>query len=69
VEEEVNGFLVPSGSSTALSQAILRALRDREQLEQMGERGRARFEADHNWARTANETLELCRRLINEPRG
>ncbi len=69
VEEEVNGFLVPPGSSAALSQAIIRALRDREQLERMGECGRARFDAHHSWAKTATETLELYHSVINGPRG
>ena len=65
VEDGVNGVLVPPGSSTALSEAMIRMLRDPEQLERMGECGRARFEARHSWARTAKETLELYRRLMN----
>jgi D-inositol-3-phosphate glycosyltransferase len=65
VEDEVNGLLVPPGSSTALSQAISKLLCDPEQLERMGERGRGRFQARHSWARTANETLQLYRRLMN----
>ena len=69
VEEGVNGVLVPPGSSTALSEAITRTLRDPEQLERMGECGRARFEARHSWARTAKETLDLYRRLMNGPPG
>jgi glycosyltransferase involved in cell wall biosynthesis len=64
VGEGVNGFLVPPGSSEALSQAIIRALRDPEHLASMGVRGRKRFEAGHSWTRTANETLQLYRRLL-----
>ena len=69
VQEGANGVLVPPGSSTALSQAIIRMLRDPELLERMGERGRARFEARHSWARTAKETLDLYRRLMNGSPG
>jgi glycosyltransferase involved in cell wall biosynthesis len=65
VEDGVNGFLVPPGSPAALSRAITRALRDPEELGRMGARGRERFEARHSWARTASETLELYRRLMN----
>jgi glycosyltransferase involved in cell wall biosynthesis len=69
VEDELNGLLVPPGSPTALSQAIIRLLRNPEQLELMGERGRGRFQARHSWAKTANETLQLYRRLMNRPPG
>jgi glycosyltransferase involved in cell wall biosynthesis len=69
VEDEVNGLLVPPGSSTALSQAIMKLLRDPEQLERMSEHGKGRFQARHSWARTANETLQLYRRLMNGPSG
>jgi glycosyltransferase involved in cell wall biosynthesis len=65
VEEGVNGTLVAPGSSAALSQAIIRMLGDREQLERMGERARAVFQARYSWARTANQTLQLYRRLLN----
>jgi len=67
VEDEVNGLLVPPGSSAALTQAIIGLLRDREHLERMGERGRGRFQARYNWPETANQTLQLYRRLMNEP--
>jgi glycosyltransferase involved in cell wall biosynthesis len=67
VEEGMNGVLVAPGSSTALSQAIIRMLGDREQLERMGERGRAAFEERYSWARTANQTLQLYRRLMSGP--
>jgi glycosyltransferase involved in cell wall biosynthesis len=69
VEEGVNGFLVPPGSPAALSQAIIRALSHPEQLASMGAIGRERFEARHSWARTASETLELYRRLMNTRSG
>jgi glycosyltransferase involved in cell wall biosynthesis len=65
VENDVNGFLVPPGSSAALSEAIIRALRDPERLVGMGARGRERFAASHSWAQTASETLTLYRRLMN----
>jgi glycosyltransferase involved in cell wall biosynthesis len=65
VENDVNGFLVPPGSSAALSEAIIRALRDPERLAGMGARGRERFAASHSWAQTASETLTLYRRLMN----
>jgi len=64
VEEGMNGTLVAPGSSAALSQAIIRMLGDREELERMGERARAAFEARYSWARTANQTLQLYRRLM-----
>ncbi len=65
LDDGVNGFLVPPGSPAALSQAIIRALHDPEQLACMGARGRERFEACHSWGRTANQTLDLYRRLMN----
>jgi len=65
VEEGMNGALVAPGSSTALSQAIIRMLGDPEQLERMGERARTAFEARYSWATTANQTLELYRRLMS----
>ncbi len=64
VEEGMNGALVAPGSSAALSQAIIRILSDPEQLERMGERARAAFEARYSWARTANQILQLYRRLM-----
>ena len=67
VEEGMNGALVAPGSSVALSQAIIRMLGDPEQLERMGERAKAAFEARYSWARTANQTLQLYRRLMNGP--
>jgi glycosyltransferase involved in cell wall biosynthesis len=69
VEEGVNGLLVPPGSPKALSQAIIRMLRDPEQLARMGERGKTRFEARYSWAKTAEETLQLYRRLMDKPPG
>jgi glycosyltransferase involved in cell wall biosynthesis len=69
VEEGVNGFLVPPASSAALSQAIIRALRDPEQLAYMGIRAREGFEACHNWARTASETMALYERVMNAKLG
>jgi glycosyltransferase involved in cell wall biosynthesis len=69
VEEEVNGVLVPPGSSTALSKAVIRMLRDPEHLERMGARGWERFQARHSWAKTATKTLELYRQLISTRRG
>lgn len=65
VEEGVNGFLVPPDSPAALSQAILRALRDPEQLGRMGARAGERFHTRHNWTKTAVETLALYRRLMS----
>jgi glycosyltransferase involved in cell wall biosynthesis len=64
VQEGLNGALVAPGSSRALSQAIIRMLGDRKQLESMGEWSRASFEARYSWARTARQTLELYRRLM-----
>lgn len=65
VEEGVNGFLVPPGSAAALSQAVIQALRDPEQLARVGARGQERFQARYSWAKTATETLDLYRRLMN----
>ena len=65
VEDGVNGFLVPPGSPSALSQAIVRALGDPAQLDRMGACGRERFQARHSWAKTATETLDLYRRLMS----
>jgi glycosyltransferase involved in cell wall biosynthesis len=65
VEEDMNGVLVAPGSSTALSQAIIRLLGNPEQLERMGERARDAFQTRYSWARTAGETLQLYRRLMN----
>jgi D-inositol-3-phosphate glycosyltransferase len=67
IEEGMNGTLVAPGSSEALSQAIIRILNDPERLERMGERARAAFESRYSWARTADETLQLYRRLMNGP--
>ncbi len=69
IEEGVNGLLVPPGSSEALSRAIIRMLGDSEQLECMGERARARFEAQHSWTKAANQTLQLYTRLMSKASG
>lgn len=65
VEDGVNGFLVPPGSAAALSQAIIRVLRDPEQCTRMGARGRERLQARHSWGKTAAQTLELYQRVLN----
>jgi glycosyltransferase involved in cell wall biosynthesis len=65
LEDNVNGFLVPPKSSAALSRAIVRALLDPAQLSRMGAQGRKCFEARYSWDRTAGETLELYRLLMN----
>jgi glycosyltransferase involved in cell wall biosynthesis len=42
-------------------------LGDRDKLERMGEHARELFEARYSWARTADQTLDLYRRLMNGP--
>jgi len=69
VEEGVNGFLVLPSSAAALSQAIIRAFRDPEQLAGMGAHGAQRFQARYSWAQTAASTLELYRRLMSTHPG
>jgi D-inositol-3-phosphate glycosyltransferase len=67
IEEGMNGTLVAPGSAAALSQAIIGMLGDRDKLERMGEHASELFEARYSWARTADQTLDLYRRLMNGP--
>jgi len=66
VEDGVSGLLVPPADSRALAAAISRLLNDSAFASRLGEAGVRRVAARFTWRRTAERTLALYRRIIEE---
>lgn len=64
VEEGRSGWLYPAGQWDALTQAMLRAVEHRTEWAQMGARGRARVEAQHDVERAIEPLLERFSREV-----
>jgi glycosyltransferase involved in cell wall biosynthesis len=63
------GLLVPSGDSSALASAILRALDDADLRARLGAAGRARVLDRFTWRSTALGTIEHYRAVLDEQAG
>ncbi|MGH3137680.1 MAG: glycosyltransferase family 4 protein [Gaiellaceae bacterium] len=61
VEDEVNGLLVPPGAATALADALVRALSDRELADRLGSSARVAVEP---WLATPEEYAGQIRELV-----
>jgi len=68
VEDEVNGLLVPPRDHTALSRAIVRALKDEGLRRRMGEAGFARVRERFTVERMVAETAAVYARVAGRPR-
>jgi glycosyltransferase involved in cell wall biosynthesis len=62
------GVLVPPGHSESLARLIAELLDQPDRRTEMGTAGRRRVEALFSWRRTAEETVEVYRRAIEEQR-
>ena len=68
IEDEVNGWLIPSGSVTALTDAMEKAISlPGEQLEAMGKSGAFRVAQDFNAQIEAQKLASLFRQHLTEP--
>jgi glycosyltransferase involved in cell wall biosynthesis len=65
VVPDETGVLVPPRDANALGTALCRLLEDTTAREEMGRKGRARFEATFNARRMACETIEVYRRALD----
>ena len=63
VTDGVNGALVSKGSVSALAEALLRLLREPEQLAVMGRKGRERVLAHYTWPRVVAQMSEIIATL------
>lgn len=57
------GLLVEPGDDTALAQALVRLLVDRDEAQRMGQAGRERVEAQFTWGHVAQRFLQQVRRI------
>jgi glycosyltransferase involved in cell wall biosynthesis len=64
VEDGVTGILVPAGDSAALSEALLRLLRDPRLRARMGEAGRERVRSEFTVERIVTQTLEVYQSVL-----
>lgn len=67
IEDEVNGLLVPPRDHTALSHAIVRALKDEDLRRRMGEAGFARVRGRFTVERMVAETAAVYARVAGRP--
>ncbi|MCI0574647.1 MAG: glycosyltransferase family 4 protein [Chloroflexi bacterium] len=67
VADGETGLLAPAGDAAALSQAILRLLRDEELARRMGQAGAARVDALFRWDRAARLTWQQYEALLCPP--
>ena len=63
VRDGDNGFLIPPGDVTALADAILRLLTDRQLRQSMGENGRRFIAENYSWALITERTVALLEAL------
>lgn len=67
VLEGVTGFLVMGGDSSAIARRVLHLLRNPELARRMGERGRARIDAEFSADLQLQRTCEVYERLLARP--
>ena len=66
VREGINGFLVPPRNSTALAEALIKLIANKELRLQMGSRGREIVLRDFTEQKVVAETLALYQRILAE---
>jgi len=64
VEEGITGILVPPADSPALSEALLRLLKDPERRKKMGRNGRERVIKLFSWDKTIEATLNVYQDVL-----
>jgi glycosyltransferase involved in cell wall biosynthesis len=64
VEDGVTGILVPPADSAALSEALLRLLKDPERRKKMGRNGRERVIKLFSWDKTIEATLNVYQDVL-----
>jgi glycosyltransferase involved in cell wall biosynthesis len=64
VEEGITGILVPPADSAALSEALLRLLKDPDKREEMGRKGRERVIKLFSWDKTIEATLNVYQDVL-----
>jgi glycosyltransferase involved in cell wall biosynthesis len=69
VHDEVNGLLVPPRDHRALAAAIVRALKDRDLRQRMGDAGFARVRERFTVERMVSETAAVYARVARTPRA
>jgi glycosyltransferase involved in cell wall biosynthesis len=69
VRQRDNGLLVRPGDATALASALLDVLQDPVAARTMGERGRRRVVAGHDWDRLAAATETAFEAAVAAHRG
>ncbi len=69
IEDGVTGFLVPPGLPSAISERVLRLLKDPSLARSMGERGRAKVECEFTIERMVGEFHALYQGLLEEYQG
>ena len=65
VQDGVGGILVPPRDSTALANALLAILKDRDLRLRLGEQGRRYVEQNFNWKNTIDHMVEVYHQLLN----
>ena len=69
VEDGVTGVSVPAGDAEALAAAIRTLLEDPARCRTMGDAGARRIRERFSWRRTAEETLDLYREVLDRASG
>lgn len=69
IRHDVDGCLVPPGSSYALARAVVKLLTDAGKREALGIQARLRMEAHYDTERVFDETIVVYQRLLREPNG
>jgi len=65
VDDGETGYLVKPRSSTALAEAVIKLLNDRELLKRMGEKGRNKAEKEFSWSSIAKKYHALYSQLVS----
>ncbi len=68
VKEGVTGYIIPSGSSIAIAETIVKCYEDRDKLPAMGEKGMERIRNEFNHRNTVENTYNLYLELLSEQR-
>jgi glycosyltransferase involved in cell wall biosynthesis len=68
VADAETGLLVPPGNPDSLAEAMLVLLRDRARRKAMGERARAFVKANHDFARTVDQYVDVYWQALREAR-
>ena len=69
LQHDVNGYLIPTGSSYALAKALLTLLTDARKREDLGNQARSHVEQHYDTERVFDDTIALYERLLNHRNG